>query len=68
MQGRSHAEFVAKIGVVEKEADESTFWLDIIPDTKNGSKELIAPLLNEARELTAIFTAACKTAKQNKTK
>src|SRR5687768_5731867 len=67
-RGRSHAEFVAKIGVVEEEADESTFWLDIIPDTKNSSKEVITPLLNEARELTAIFTAACKTAKKNKTK
>jgi four helix bundle protein len=67
-RGRSHAEFVAKIGVVEEEADESTFWLDIIPDTENSSKEVIAPLLNEARELTAIFTAACKTAKQNKSK
>ena len=67
-RGRSHAEFVAKIGVVEEEADESTFWLDIIPDTKDSSKEVITPLLNEARELTAIFTAACKTAKQNKSK
>jgi four helix bundle protein len=62
-RGRSHAEFIAKIGVVEEEADESTFWLDIIPDTKNGTKETIAALLNESRELTAIFTAASKTAK-----
>lgn len=67
-RGRSHAEFIAKIGIVEEEAGESTFWLDIIPDTKNGSKEVIDPLLNETRELTAIFTAASKTAKQNKTK
>ena len=67
-RGRSHAEFVAKIGVVEEEADESTFWLDIIPDTKNGTKETIALLLNESRELTAIFTAASKTAKGNKPK
>jgi four helix bundle protein len=67
-RGRSHAEFVAKIGIVEEEADESTFWLDIIPDTKNGSAEEVEPLLKEARELTAIFTAASKTAKQNKGK
>jgi len=66
-RGRSHAEFVAKIGIVEEEADESTFWLDIIPDTKNASAEEVEPLLKEARELTAIFTAASKTAKQNKT-
>ena len=66
-RGRSHAEFISKIGIVEEEADESTFWLDIIPDTKNSIVELVAPLLKEARELTAIFTAASKTAKQNKT-
>jgi four helix bundle protein len=67
-RGRSHAEFIAKIGIVEEEADESTFWLDIIPDTKNASTEEVEPLLKEARELTAIFTAASKTAKQNKVK
>jgi four helix bundle protein len=65
-RGRSHAEFIAKIGLVEEEADETTFWLDILPDTKNSSIETIGPLLNEARELTAIFTAANKTAKQNR--
>src|SRR4029078_13355164 len=63
---RSHAEFISKIGIVEEEADESVFWLDIIPDTKNSTTQIITPLLNEARELTAIFTAASKTAKQNK--
>ncbi len=67
-RGRSHAEFVAKIGLVEEEADESTFWLDIIPDTKNATAEEVEPILKEARELTAIFTAASKTAKQNKSK
>ena len=67
-RGRSHAKFISKIGIVEEEADESTFWLDIIPDTKNATIEKVEPLLKEARELTAIFTAASKTAKQNKGK
>lgn len=67
-RGRSHAEFVSKIGIVEEEADESVFWLDISPETKNATTEDVSPLLKEARELTAIFTAACKTAKQNKNK
>ena len=65
-RARSHAEFISKIGIVEEEADESTFWLDILPDTKNATLDITAPLLQEARELTAIFTAASKTAKQNK--
>jgi four helix bundle protein len=65
-RARSHAEFISKIGMVEEEADESTFWLDIIPDTKSSTVESITPLLIEARELTAIFTAASKTAKKNR--
>jgi len=59
-RGRSHAEFAAKIGIVEEETDESTFWLDIIPDTKNGTVDEVVPLLKEARELTAIFTAQAR--------
>ena len=66
-RARSHAEFVARIGIVEEEADESTFWLDILPETQNSTPEKITPLLRESRELTAIFTAASKTAKANKT-
>jgi four helix bundle protein len=67
-RGRSHAEFIAKIGIVEEEADESTFWLDVLCDTKNSNPAEVDPLLKEARELTAIFTAANKTAKQNRTR
>lgn len=65
-RGRSNAEFIAKIGLVEDEADESTYWLSIIPDIKNALRKQVEPLLNEAIELTAIFTASSKTAKQNK--
>jgi len=67
-RARSHNEFIAKIGIVEEEADESVFWLDIAPDTMNAPKEIIDPLRNEARQLTAIFTATNKTAKRNKEK
>jgi four helix bundle protein len=65
-RARSQAEFISKIGIVEEEADESVFWLDIIPDTKNASMETVEPLLKEARELTAIFTSSSKTAKANR--
>jgi four helix bundle protein len=67
-RARSHAEFVSKIGIVEEEADESCFWLDIMPVTKNIAREKVDLLLSEGIELTAIFTAACKTAKSNRSK
>jgi len=52
--------------MAEEEADESVFWLDILPETQNATQDEVAPLLSEARELTAIFTASTKTAKQNR--
>ena len=64
-RGRSHKEFTAKMGVVEEEADESTFWISLLLASGNATKEEINPLLNESRELTAIFTASSKTAKKN---
>ena len=67
-RARSFPEFISKLGVVEEEADETYFWLDIITETGNADAHLVAPLLNEARELTAIFTASHKTAKSNRFK
>ena len=67
-RSRSFAEFISKLGIVEEEADETYFWLDIITETKNADLESVAPLLNEAHELTAIFTASHKTAKSNRFK
>ncbi|MEO8173230.1 MAG: four helix bundle protein, partial [Sediminibacterium sp.] len=64
----SHAEFISKMGIVEEEADESCFWIDIMSETKNIAKEKVDMLLSEARELTVIFTASCKTAKSNRSK
>lgn len=67
-RARSHAEFAYKLGIVEEEADESVFWLNMISETTCIESEKIAPLFREANELTAIFTSAHKTAKTNKSK
>lgn len=64
-RGRSKAEFVAKIGTVAEEADESAFWLELIMDSELMKNELVMPLHLEAEELTAIFTASGRTAKMN---
>jgi four helix bundle protein len=50
-RARSRAEFIAKIGVVEEEADESCFWLELIIDSGLLTEERIHPLLSEAGEL-----------------
>jgi len=54
-RGRSRAEFVAKLGVVEEEADESAFWMELIIEGELLKPREVEPLLNEANELTKIM-------------
>ena len=67
-RSRSKAEFIAKIGVVAEEADESAFWLELITDGDILGGKMVDPLRREAEELTAIFAASGKTAKANRRK
>ncbi len=46
-RARSKAEFIAKLGIVEEEADESAFWLELIIEGGLLKKELVKPLLDE---------------------
>jgi len=61
-RARSRAEFIAKIGIVEEEADESCFWLELIIDSGLLNEDRIRPLLSEAGELVAIMAASSKSA------
>ncbi len=65
-KGRSKAEFIAKLGIAEEEADETQFWLELIIESGVVKENLIQPLLQEARELTAIIAASRKSTAQNK--
>ena len=64
-RARSRAEFVARVAIVEEEADESAFWLELLGDSATVKPKRLAPLLDEAGELTAIFTATRQTAKRS---
>lgn len=61
-KARSRAEFIAKIGVAEEEADEVQFWLELICEDSVLPANRLAELQQEARELTAIFAASRKSA------
>jgi len=65
-RARSRAEFIAKIGIVEEEADESCFWLELIIDSGLLTEDRIRPLLSEAGELVAIMAASRKSAIGNR--
>lgn len=60
-RGRSKPEFIAKLGIVEEEADESAFWLELIIDCGLVGRKRVEALLQEAYELVAITVASRKT-------
>ena len=62
-RARSKAEFVAKLGVVLEEADESVFWLELLADSRVVSAQKLRDLLGEANQLMLIFSASRRTAK-----
>jgi four helix bundle protein len=64
-KGKSTADFINKIVIVEEEADEAQYWLELMEFSGLVPVHTIAPLKQEAKELTAIFTAIGKTAKAN---
>lgn len=64
-RGRSRAEFISKLSIVQEEADETVFWLELIKESQISEKGLIATLIKKANELTAIFTTMVINAKKN---
>jgi four helix bundle protein len=63
-RGRSRAEWIAKIGLVVEEADETVFWLEMLSDCGIVSSQRCQDILKEARELSAIFTATQHSARR----
>jgi four helix bundle protein len=67
-RAKSKDDFIYKIKIVEEEADETLFWLEIISDAKIISNSFLGSLLKEADELTAIFTSIAKTSQFKRSK
>jgi four helix bundle protein len=60
-RAKSRADFIHKASIVEEEADETCFWLEMIIDASLLPLERIKPLLQEGGELTAIAVATRRT-------
>src|SRR2546426_11948161 len=63
-RAESRNDFIHKIGVVEKEAAETQYWLDLSQEARLGSTQERQWLLQESGELLAIFTSIGKTTKR----
>jgi len=64
-RGKSKADFIAKAGICLEEADESSYWFELLQEAGIFPAERLKDLMKEANELVAIFTATIKTARSN---
>ena len=62
-RGTSKADFIHKISLVEKEAAETQYWLELFEARNIGNAQDLQSLLKEANEILAIFTSIRKTSK-----
>ena len=62
-RARSRREFIARLGIVEEEADESAFWFDLMAASGVAPAGRLAPLSRETGELLAITVASIRTAR-----
>lgn len=65
-RARSKADFIAKIGLVLEETDETLYWLELIDETKIMKNGALKEIKKEANELVAIFVSTVNKARTRK--
>jgi len=65
-RAKSTPDFIAKMGIVEEEADETLFWLELLDESKLVTAAKLAAIKQEANQLIAITVASIKTARRNR--
>ena len=63
---QSKADFINKLSIALKEADETQYWLELLYESEIIDKNIFCSLNNDLKEIIAIITSSIKTAKQNK--
>jgi four helix bundle protein len=62
-RAKSRADFVAKLGIVEEECDESLYWIEMLVETNQIKPALVSNLVKEGEEILAIVVTSAKTAR-----
>ena len=64
MRGRSRADFISRMGIVEEECDEALYWIDVLVELGLTSTKRVEQLRAEANEIIAITVSSIKTARK----
>ena len=65
-RSRSDGDFLARMGIVEEEADEALYWMEMLVETSLVNADRLADLRREGEEILAIVVASLKTVKKRK--
>jgi four helix bundle protein len=65
-RARSTADMLSKLGIVEEEADESVYWMELLIEAGIVPEARLAPLMSEMNEILAMIVASRKTLNQRK--
>ena len=63
-RGKSIADFISKMGIVEEELDETIYWMELLVESGIFKPTTVEFLVKEANELLSITVASIKTAKR----
>ena len=67
-RAKSPADFISKMGIVEEEADESLFWMELLVEAELMDEQRLQDLMKEADEILAITVSSIKTARNRNPK
>jgi len=62
----SHADFVAKMGIVEEECDETLYWMELLIKADQTERTLVDQLMREAHGILSMVVASIKTARSRR--
>ena len=63
-RGKSTADFISKLSIVEEEADESMFWMELLIEAEIVKETLLSNLLDEANQILSMIVSTIKTSKE----
>ena len=66
VRGKSRADFIAKMGIVEEECDETLYWMQMLIEAGAMKRSRLTELMNEADQIIAIVVSSIKTARGRK--
>ena len=63
--GQSRMDFVSKLSIALKEANETLYWLSLLKDAEYISAKMLESIEPDARELVKLLVASINTTKKN---